>query len=47
MAPKKGRAESGKTGGDNKEANRKAAKLGIWSIPLIIIIPLINLYYFE
>ena len=28
MAPKKGRAVSGKTGGNNKEANRKAANLG-------------------
>ena len=28
MAPKKGRALSGKSGGNNKEANKKAANLG-------------------
>ena len=28
MAPKTGKAEAGKSGGDKKEANRKAAELG-------------------
>ena len=45
MAPKKGKTESGKSGGNKKEANRKAAELGI-IYNLWYIYHYLNLFYY-